>query len=45
MNKEVTEYIHNAPNEQKEIMEIVRNLIHQTVSNVTEEFKCSRPIF
>ena len=45
MNKEVTEYIHNAPNEQKEIMEIVRNLIHQTVSNVTEEFKWSRPIF
>jgi len=45
MNKQVTEYIHNAPTEQKEIMEIIRSLIHKNVENVTEEFKWNRPIF
>jgi len=45
MNNQVTEYIQNSPAEQKEIMETVRALIHQTVPNVSEEFKWSRPIF
>jgi hypothetical protein len=45
MNTQVTEYIENAQAGQKEIMEIVRTLIHQNVSNVTEEFKWSRPVF
>lgn len=45
MNTQVTEYINNAPKEQKEIMEIVRSLIHQHSTDVTEEFKWSRPIF
>ncbi len=45
MHNQVTEYIANAPVEQREILETVRDLIHQAVSNVTEEFKWSRPIF
>lgn len=45
MNKQVTEYIHNAPTEQKEIMEIIRSLIHKNVENVMEDFKWNRPIF
>lgn len=45
MNEQVTEYIKNASKEQKEIMEIIRSLIHENGRNVTEEFKWSRPIF
>lgn len=45
MNEQITEYIDNAPKEQKEIMEMIRSLIHQNAKNVTEEFKWSRPIF
>lgn len=45
MNTQVTEYINNAPAEQKEIMEIIRLLIHQNAMSITEEFKWSRPIF
>lgn len=45
MNKQITEYINSAPKEQKEIMEIIRSLIHQNIENVMEEFKWSRPVF
>jgi hypothetical protein len=45
MNKDVTVYINNAPEEQKEIMNQIRALIHESVRNVTEEFKWSRPVF
>ena|SRR5690554_1564701 len=45
MNKQVTEYIENAPEEQKEIMQMVREIILQSVPGVKEEFKWSRPIF
>jgi len=45
MNNKVTEYIENAPIEQREIMETVRALIHQSVPTVTEDFKWSRPVF
>jgi hypothetical protein len=45
MNKQVTEYIHNAPVDQKEIMATVRALIHEHIKDVTEDFKWSRPIF
>lgn len=45
MNEQVTEYINNAPQNQKEIMEILRKLIHENGRNVREEFKWSRPIF
>lgn len=45
MNTQVTEYINNASVEQKEIMERIRTLIHQTVKNTIEDFKWSRPVF
>lgn len=45
MNSEVTDYINKAPKEQQEIMNAIRSLVHQSVNNVTEEFKWSRPIF
>lgn len=45
MNIEVTEYIDNAPQEQKEIMNSVREIIHQILPSVIEEFKWGRPIF
>lgn len=45
MNTQITEYIEKAPKEQKEIMEIIRSLIHQNVKNVKEEYKWNRPVF
>ncbi|NTS39734.1 DUF1801 domain-containing protein [Flavisolibacter sp. BT320] len=45
MNPQVTSYIQNAPEEQKAIMEALRQLIHQQVPSVQEAFKWSRPIF
>lgn len=45
MNQKVTHYINNAPEEQKQIMMQIRDLIHRSVKNVTEEFKWSRPVF
>lgn len=45
MNNQITEYIENAPIVQKEMMKIIRELIHQNVPNLIEEFKWSRPVF
>ena len=45
MNPEVTQYINNAPPAQKEIMEAIRTLLHNTIPQATEEFKWSRPVF
>lgn len=45
MNVQVTQYINTAPEEQKEIMNAIRSLIHHNIKNVTEEFKWSRPVF
>lgn len=45
MNEQVTAFIDAAPEEQKEIMKAVRQLIHGTVKGVREEFKWSRPVF
>lgn len=45
MNQQVTDYIEKAPDEQKQIMNSIRKLIHESVDNVTEEFKWSRPVF
>jgi len=45
MNKEVSDYINNAPAEQQDIMTQIRTLIHECVQNVSEEFKWSRPVF
>lgn len=44
-NTEVTSYIENAPGEHQEIMETLRKLIHDSVPELTEEFKWSRPVF
>lgn len=45
MNQQVTDYIQNAPVEQAGIMKQIRELIHESVPGVTEEFKWSRPVF
>lgn len=45
MNQQVTDYIEKAPDEQKQIMNSIRKLIHESVDNVTEEFKWNRPVF
>jgi len=45
MNPHITEYINNASKEQKETMEAIRKLIHESVLNTTEEFKWNRPVF
>lgn len=45
MNQQVTDYINQAPPEQKQIMEAIRLLVHQHVNGASEEFKWGRPIF
>lgn len=45
MHPEVTNYIAKAPEEQRRIMEAVRQLIHAAVPGVNEEFKWSRPVY
>lgn len=45
MNQQVTDYINEASEEQKRIMERIRELIQETVPGSTEEFKWSRPVF
>jgi hypothetical protein len=45
MNKEITEYIEQSPAPQREIMQTIRVLIHETVKNTQESFKWSRPVF
>lgn len=45
MHPQVTLYIEDALAEQKQIMEAVRKLLHETVAGVTEEYKWSRPVF
>jgi len=44
-NKKVTEYIGNAQEGQIETLEILRKLIHESVSGVTEEIKWGFPVF
>lgn len=44
-NTQITDYIHNAPVAQKEIMEAIRQLIEENVPAAVEEFKWSRPVF
>jgi hypothetical protein len=44
-NEEVSGYINQAPDEQKKIMETIRNLIHETIADTEENFKWSRPVF
>jgi hypothetical protein len=45
MNQQITAYIENAPSEHKTIMQTIRSLIHESVPEVTEEYKWSRPVF
>ena len=44
-NPQVSDYISSAPEEQKKIMEVLRQLVHESVPNATENFKWSRPVF
>ena len=45
MNTQVTDYIAKATPEQKQIMELLRQLVHDSVPGVQEEFKWGRPVF
>jgi hypothetical protein len=44
-NPKVTEYIGKAESEQIEVLEEIRELIHQSVENVHEEIKWNMPVF
>jgi hypothetical protein len=44
MHPQVSNYIINSGNQQ-EILQTIRQLIHETVAQVTEEFKWGRPVF
>ena len=44
-NKNITEYINSATEEQIETLENLRKLIHETVDNVSEEIKWKMPVF
>ncbi|MBX0331792.1 DUF1801 domain-containing protein [Pontibacter sp. HSC-14F20] len=44
MHPQVTDYI-NASEKHKETLEALRQLLHDTVPGVTEEFKWGRPVF
>lgn len=41
----MTAFINEAPEDQRNIMENIRQLIHESIMDVEEEFKWSRPIF
>ena len=45
MNKQVTDYIENAPAGHKEILEELRKIIHQNIEGVEEFYKVRRPVF
>ena len=45
MNPDVTRYIETAPAAQREAMMIIRQLIHETIPAIQEDFKWSRPVF
>lgn len=45
MHQDVTTYIEDAPKEQRDIMRLIRSLLHESVADVVEEFKWSRPVF
>lgn len=45
MNEQITTYIAEAPEEQRKIMEAIRQIIHKEVPSVVENFKWSRPVF
>ena len=45
MNEQITKYILEAPEAQREVMEIIRLTIHSEVPSVIENFKWGRPVF
>lgn len=45
LNNKVSEYINKASEEQVIILETIRNLVHKTVENVSEEIKWGFPVF
>lgn len=44
-NKTITDYISKAAEEQIEMLEILRELIHKTIPGTTEEIKWRMPVF
>lgn len=45
MNENISKYIFDAPTEQRNIMETIREIIHIEVPYCIENFKWGRPIF
>lgn len=45
MNEEVSQYIAAAPAGQREILEVLRQLLREAVPEAQEEFKWSRPVY
>ncbi len=45
MNTEIDRYIREAPQNQREIMETIRALMHKALPGLSESFKWSRPVF
>ncbi len=45
MNQLVSDFINIASAEQQEMMNILRRIIHDSLPDVTEEFKWGRPVF
>lgn len=44
-NQKVTDYIDQAAEEQIEILELLRKLIHESVTGISEEIKWGFPVF
>src|SRR5690554_37311 len=44
-DEQVTGYINQASDEQRRIMETVRDLLHDSIKGIKEEIKWSRPVF
>ena len=44
-NKQVDQYINNAPEAQRKLLQALRALIHSSVPKGTEQFKWSRPVY
>ncbi|RAK65158.1 DUF1801 domain-containing protein [Hymenobacter edaphi] len=45
MNAQVTDYINNAPDAQRALLQELRELIRQALPAVQEQFKWGRPVF
>jgi len=45
LNTAITKYIEEAPEEQKQIMQQARAILHEAIPQVVEEYKWSRPVF